>query len=322
MYETISVIIPAYNVEKYLADCMDSILTQTYENLEILLINDGSTDQTGVLCDEYARADGRVRVLHKENSGQADCRNIGVRMSSGEYIAFVDSDDRISKDYFSFLYQILTEAHADIAVCEFKKFWGEMRNVPDKIYNIEYISNEQALEYLLYQKKIKNAPCGKLIKRDILDGIEFPVGRLYEDIGTMYKIFGKVANIVYSNAEKYFYRQRPGSSTRKIFSAKKMDRVYFAEDILMYIDQNYPDIYKAAVARYFASAFLVMGELSPRQEFEKEFQRLCSILKETAPIVANDRHAKKSFRYVARIVIANVRWAYPVARIFQKYQNR
>lgn len=172
----ISVIIPAYNVEKYLERCLNSVIRQTYRNIEILLIDDGSTDQTSAICDRYADLDGRITVLHKDNSGQADCRNIAFQASSGEMICYVDSDDFIAEDYLEYLYLLLMKYGGDISMCGYRKF-SDKRAIgaegSDDGSHVQTMTGEGALESLLYQREVMTSPWAKLFHKKFWRGFYF-----------------------------------------------------------------------------------------------------------------------------------------------------
>ncbi len=230
----ISVIIPVYKVEKYLKRCVDSVIAQTYENIEIILVDDGSPDNCGEMCDEYAKADSRVLVIHKENGGLSSARNTGVEHSCGEWIAFVDSDDYISSDYIECLYQAVKEYNADISICryvithgddaEFSRSCGE---------TVEVLSGYEACLKLCNFKPTKCAfveAYAKLIKRGIAASFPFPVGRVREDEAVAHKMLYEANKVVISDSVMYAYYQRPDSIMHSKDPLRERDRfLAFAE---------------------------------------------------------------------------------------------
>lgn len=211
----ISVIVPIYNVEKYLSRCVNSILNSNYKNLEIILVDDGSTDSCGCICDEYKKKDNRIRVIHKKNGGLSDARNKGIDMATGDYISFVDSDDAIDNDMFDYLLKILLENQCDISVCNYITFSTmELPRSSQKNSNrnLKVYTNEKALDILL-DGKISHSDYAwnKLYKRDLFKNIRYPVGRKMEDIGTTYKLYYIAKKIVIGDAIKYYYYQRNNS---------------------------------------------------------------------------------------------------------------
>lgn len=206
MQPLISVIVPIYKVELYLRQCVDSILAQTYQNLEIILVDDGSPDQCGALCDVYARQDPRVRVLHKQNGGLSDARNAGIDIATGEYIGFVDSDDWIMPDMYECLYQAAEKYHAEIVVCEYYECWSNRYYARHGSEN-QIFRDEEGIRALL-DLKFGNYAWNKLYKRELwTPDIRYPVGKIYEDARTTYKIVQKCTIIVAIPEIKYFYRR-------------------------------------------------------------------------------------------------------------------
>ncbi len=189
MNPLISVIVPVYNVEKYLDRCVESIVTQTYKNLEIILVDDGSRDNSGIICDNWAKKDSRIKVYHKQNSGAGDTRNYGVEKAIGKYIAFVDSDDVIAENYFEVLYNNLLQNSADISCCDYFEF--EENTVPVFEANESAISTEILTGYNACKKMIDStvtivlvSPCCKIYKAELVRNNPFLTGHICEDEAT------------------------------------------------------------------------------------------------------------------------------------------
>ena len=215
--ELISIIVPIYNVEKYLNKCVESILKQTYDNLEIILVDDGSLDNCGNICDEYAKKDSRIIVLHKTNGGLSDARNKGINIAKGKYIGFVDSDDYIDNDMFEILYNLCKNNNADISMISYKEIENEIiinenSNYTNKVFKY---NNIEAIKELLKDEKIKNYAWNKLYKKELFDGIEYPIKMAYEDVGTTYKLFEKAKKIIWYDIPKYNYIRRGTSIVSK-----------------------------------------------------------------------------------------------------------
>ena len=204
----VSVIVPVYNTEKYLRQCVDSILEQTYGDLEIFLIDDGSPDQSGDICDEYGKKDTRIRVFHTDNHGISAARNLGLREARGEYIAFVDSDDWLDADMYEILLKRLEETGADLVTCGFWREWPaytEPMRLTDAVYE-----GEGPLEALIDQK-ITNHAWNKLYRRQLFENISYPEGRTYEDIAIMHRLMSAVHITAAEAQPKYHYRKREDS---------------------------------------------------------------------------------------------------------------
>ena len=217
MADLISVIIPIYKVEKYLCRCLDSILNQTYKNLEIILVDDGSPDKCPEICDEYKEKDKRIKVVHKKNGGLSDARNEGLKFATGKYISFIDSDDCISCDMIEYLYDILIKNDADISVCDFSIFTEnpELSSLKTSNYkndDTKKYTNVEAIKILLNGNVSHgDYAWNKLYKRKLFDDIKYPYNKKMEDIGTTYKLYYISRYIVIGNSKKYFYYQRSDS---------------------------------------------------------------------------------------------------------------
>jgi glycosyltransferase involved in cell wall biosynthesis len=226
MKELISVIVPVYKVGAYLNKCVDSVLGQSYGNFELILIDDGSPDRCGEICDEYAARDSRVRVIHKENGGLSAARNSGIEIARGDYLTFLDSDDWIHGLYLERLRDLLFTASADIAAGNFICTAGEDREVGLTNPKVEVFSNLEALEQLtgrLYVQMV--IACAKLYKRDLFTGIRFPPGKFHEDEFTTHKLLYKAAKIVVTSEQLLYYRQREDSIMGGKLNIKKRSHV-------------------------------------------------------------------------------------------------
>lgn len=214
----VSVIVPVYNVQDYLAQCVRSLIVQTYRNLEILLVDDGSTDESGRLCDELTAGDERITVLHKPNGGLSDARNYGIERANGDYIAFVDSDDLVRPGYFERLLRPFgDDSDIDISICSYSLFWdgGEITDISSNLCDYEVISSNEALRRLCEPRRSMQLEIAwsKLFKKSLLHDIRFPVGQVHEDTATTYKLYFSARNIAISDERLYLYRQRDNSIT-------------------------------------------------------------------------------------------------------------
>lgn len=213
----ISIIVPVYKVELFLQECIDSILQQTYRDLEIILIDDGSPDNCGKICDEYAIKDERIKVIHKKNGGLSDARNAGLEVCSGEYIAFIDSDDILHPDFIEILYQNLVINKALISCCNFQNF----KHTSDIDYRltenkVETFTGDEFLEILYEPHWIPQnvIVCNKIYHKSIFEKLRFPLGKLHEDEFVFHEIYNGQKVIVYSPLELYFYRKHESSITQ------------------------------------------------------------------------------------------------------------
>ena len=237
----ISVIVPVYNVEKYLDECVESILAQTYSNFEVLLVDDGSTDSSGRMCDDWANKDSRIRVFHQKNQGLSATRNNGINFAKGELLYFIDSDDYIDKNLFSDCIDSFSKHDVEIVVFGTTKVADGKSLSTSDVKDFKKTSNMVALVEL-FKGDLNNYTCGKMYKKEIFADITFPVGYHFEDIGTIYKTFLAAENVYFLNKSYYYYRTNPNSivgrmsdkSLADLFSMRKA-----RHDDMMRI---YPDI--------------------------------------------------------------------------------
>lgn len=227
----ISVIVPVYNVEPYLRRCVDSILRQTYRNLEILLVDDGSTDRSGTICDASAQQDTRVKVIHQKNQGQAAARNHGIDQAKGEYLSFVDSDDFIEERMLETLCRDAAEAGVMLAAAGFRKVSDAVASsAPTEGIGPEIMSGKEAIDSLLLSEEIGDFPWNKLYDRRLFDGVRYPEGYIFEDLGTTYRLVERCPRISFRREALYNYYQRADSTlnqTKKLrFYENKFDMGY------------------------------------------------------------------------------------------------
>ena len=248
MKELISIIVPVYNVENYLKRCLDSIIKQSYSNLEIILINDGSKDNSEKICLEYAKKDNRIKYFKKENGGAASARNLGLKKASGKYIGFVDSDDMIHEDMFKVLYENLVNNNADLSICEVVRF----KDIPNYTNENDIVIYDkiEALKVLLEDRKICSYSVNKLCKKNLLKDIKYPENKLQEDVGTIYKFIINAEKIVYSNSQLYGYYEREESVTKSITSK-------FIYDYFEMIEKRYNDLQK-----YNINSYLILNKVN------------------------------------------------------------
>ena len=212
MNEKISIIVPIYNVEMYLEECINSLIHQTYSNIEIILINDGSSDSSGKICDKYKEIDNRIRVVHKENGGVSSARNAGIRLVNTKYISFVDPDDYVSEQFIEKLYNSLVDNLADIAVCNFFTI-REKNIIEDRKIKNNSLNQEEALRLLVKDEIMSSYLWNKMFKKELFENLQFDIGYRYEDIRIMHKIFLKAKKIVMIEDSLYYYRIRMDSIT-------------------------------------------------------------------------------------------------------------
>lgn len=277
--ELISIIVPIYNVEKYLRRCIESIMNQTYKNLEIILIDDGSEDNSGKICDEYVEKDSRIKVIHKKNGGLSDARNSGLKIAEGKYVGFVDSDDYIAVDMYEYLFNLIKNNDACISICNFEKIWD---NIEKKDKEIEFkqselvLDSKEALKSIIDDKKLKSYAWNKLYKIELFKDIEYPKGLNMEDIATTYRLIYKSKKVVIGNEKKYYYIQREGSILNSKKSKYYIDYFnVFYERFLFFIKNNlkYDNVYLSMI-NFILSFYLIKGNEVDRFRKEKNVRKI------------------------------------------------
>lgn len=271
----ISVIVPVYNVERYLERCIESILQQTYPYIELIIVDDGSTDGSGQICDCYKRIDDRITVFHEKHGGTSKARNIGLQHAKGEFIGFVDSDDYIANDMYETLLCGMREG-IDIVCC------GRRCVIPGKkSYNAYCIgatckfSNQEAIEELLLLRRISFSVCTKLFRKELFYDIRFPVGKTCEDVPVTYNLIKKAKNVLHIGCAKYYNCYRENSRSSHAADTRWMDYVIFARDILMDVKEKYPQLKRQAEARYLLNALITLkGICESKKNYAKEKARL------------------------------------------------
>ena len=265
--EIISIVIPVYKVDQYLEQCILSVLNQTYKNLEILLIDDGSPDQSGTICDEWAKKDSRIKVIHKENGGLSDARNTGLNICNGEFIAFVDSDDFIAPTMMEELIAVLKKEGADIAECNYLCFSDRQELFKKKAKSIRKVtgySAEEALDLLLDETEFKYVVWNKLYRKNILDSLRFEVGKLHEDVFFTYQVFGICKKIIKYEVPLYYYRQRNESIMGNMFSIHNLDTLDARKEQYLYMKEKFPQLSGKAQSQLLENC-LYLGQKALRE---------------------------------------------------------
>lgn len=276
----ISIVLPVYNVEKYLERCLKTVIAQTYKNIEIILVNDGSTDGSLKICEEYKFADTRIKIINKENGGLSDARNVGIKNSAGEYITFIDSDDKVEFDYVEYLYNLIKNNHVDISVCAHTVVVEKTNNnfiVPtDDIL----LSDKIAIKNMLYSDKVDTSAWAKLYKKSLFNNIKYPEGMLFEDIATTYKLFMKAKKIIFGSQSKYNYIIRKDSITTQKFNKKKFDLIIMTDLMAKEVLKVYPDLYKAVMRRRVYSRFSTLNHMLSIKTHQKEKAEIIQFIKQ------------------------------------------
>lgn len=244
----ISVIVPIYNVEKYVNKCVGSIVNQTYTNLEIILVDDGSPDRCPEICDEWAKKDSRIKVIHKKNGGLSDARNAGMKIASGDYIAFVDSDDWIAPEMYERLLMAIKNDNSDIAACAVKMVWEDGSS--SKLLTLRtncVLSQYEAQSELLSEKKLKQPVFYKLYRMENIRHIPFEKGKYHEDVFWSYQAIGCAKRVSLSDYIGYFYLQRIESIMGSGYSLKRLDAMEAYCNRYEYFKEYFPELQQKAL---------------------------------------------------------------------------
>jgi glycosyltransferase involved in cell wall biosynthesis len=293
---SISIIVPVFNSEKYLEDCIKSILSQTFRDFELILINDGSADKSGELCEYFQSQDSRVKVIHQKNQGVSAARNAGLSISNGKYIGFVDSDDTIEFDMYESLYKCALEYEADISACRFRRINENERNQSSNSGEIKVYNKDEGLSAFLKQE-ISGSICDKIYKHELIKNKKFE-GVLYEDL--LFNFFAmKDANrIVFQNDFKYNYFVRSGSASNSKFSSKHLDTILFTKKILKVVQEEFPSHLEEAKNLDFIYnlSFLNLILLSNHKSYPKEYSIVLNNLNRYSNFIKNSKIVKLKHR--------------------------
>lgn len=294
----VSIIVPVYNVERYLKRCVNSIINQTFKDFELLLVDDGSTDLSGKICDELKQSDNRIKIFHKKNGGLSDARNYGLQFAKGKYITFIDSDDFVSVDYIEILYNsILDNNGVDISTVSVLRFSDEKLikdiNLSKRKFETEVIDTKIAVKKMLLNDNISHEAWGKMYSKELWNNIQFPFGQMLEDYSTTYKIFSKANKIAINNAKIYYYYQRSGSILRCQVSEKTLEVFDISDKETFNIINTWPDLKTEAKALQITTYLkfyqkILNSDFSLYPEYQKRIKKMTkenSIILLKSPII-------------------------------------
>ncbi len=297
MGDLITVILPVYNVSQYLYRCIKSVINQTYKNIEIILVDDGSTDESGCICDEFANLDQRIKVIHKENGGLSDARNAGIEIAKGEYLTFIDSDDYVDEDYVEYLYHLVCDNQALMSICSHTVVYDNGTVLKKETGEYQLLDSKVVLERILYDEDIDLSAWAKLYHKSLFEDIRFPVGRLFEDAATTYKFIDKSNQVMIGSSSKYYYMIRSNSISNASFSRKKLDLITSTKEMCDYCISRYPELKDAALRRLTYSYMSTLSQLANSKVKDKEVQKeLMSFIRKNGLKVLLDSRSKNRDR--------------------------
>lgn len=305
----VSIVVPVYNVEAYLQRCVTSILTQTYKNIEIILVDDGSTDGSGEICERIKEKESNIVVVHQKNGGLSAARNTGINIAKGQYIAFVDSDDFIKEDLIEYLFDLLIRNNCPMALCSLGivEASGKYKRSGsgDKIV----LSAHQCIEKMLYHDEIEPSACGKLYEKRLFADIRFPEGKYFEDIGTIHKLFYTAKKIACGFSDKYIYCIRENSITTGAFQPKKLDMLQVTDQMGNEVLRWFPDLNSAVICRRVEARFSTLNQMfNVDGAYLKKRESLIVFIKEHRKYIIKDK--KSSKRLKMAILALELGWGF------------
>ena len=320
----ISIIVPVYNVEKYLKKCVYSILNQSYKNLEVILVNDGSTDNSGKICDELSREDSRIKVYHKDNGGLSDARNYGVAKANGEYVGFVDSDDYIDQYMYENLYKAIRKYNTQIAECGITRVYKNNKLRPHydgEEYSL-VVDREGYLKEYLENRKVYGAAVCKLLSIDLAKVLKFPDGKVYEDVFYTLELLKKVDKYTLISGNYYYYYIRGNSITTKTFSSRDMDYIEIIDKIGEYTLNNYTKLKEKLFIRQGFAYLSIFNQIIQLNDYRQipEYSILIGKLKNIRSNIIFNKLAPRSLKIAINLLNINEGLYKKVLKKYKKYE--
>lgn len=292
----VSIIVPVYNVERYLPKCMESVLSQTLKEIEVILVDDGSTDGSGAICDDYKR-DSRVQVIHKQNGGLSDARNTGVKASSAEYIGFVDSDDYIENDMYELLYGNMISYDADISFCGINDVYATGIRPAYVQTEGEFVTDgKTAIQMVLRGQNASVSAVNKLYKKSLLEKHPFPKGKTSEDAHFIIPYLTEINKAVFDMSPKYYYIHREGTITTRPYRKTDLSIVEAYDNNRKIIQKLYPELIELADFRYYWSLFYIIDKMIRTDSYgeEGDYQRIVSSIKKEYRNIMKNQYVGKA----------------------------
>ncbi len=296
MSPLVSIIVPVYNVEKYIEKCVNSLTDQSYDNIEIILVDDGSPDKSGVICDKMSSKNTKIIVIHKENGGVSSARNAGIERANGEYICFVDGDDFVTSDYIKDMLDIAQTQNVDIVTCNQYKIWSNEKKIElfgNDIPLGQYIikTGINTLSDMLYGKTCYATCCCKLYKKTIFSEIRFPALSMGEDSFTMYNCFLKATNVAHLHKPNYYYLQHQESAMHTDNFDKFYDYIQLSDDFIQTVNDKYPELFLPAVNRLIENNFWVYMKMRNYPErYKNELMHITKNIKKYRSYSLRDKN--------------------------------
>lgn len=320
----ISIIMTVYNADRYLEKAIDSVLKQSFYDFELILINDGSTDNSPTICDLYEEKDDRVKVVHQENNGVSSARNKGLEVASGKYIGFVDSDDYIANDMYEFLYNNLVREGADLSICGIYDIY-EGKTPQAKPANRYVLNRSETVKMILEAKIISVHPVNKLYKRELFDNVSYPVGKITEDGAAMFYLLEHVNKVVADMQPKYYYYHRKNSITTSPYSEKDLDTIEAWVENEKYIEKKYPEYLDIAHTRVCWAYFIVLDKIliSNAEKDCPLTDEIIIFLRNNYSFILKNNYFTRNRKIAVTLLKLNVNWYKKLAVLEdEKYKSK
>ncbi|ELZ4694137.1 glycosyltransferase family 2 protein, partial [Enterococcus faecalis] len=313
-------IVPVYNVEKYLKKCVNSILRQTYNDFELILINDGSTDKSGEVCEDLKKLDPRIKVINKENGGLSSARNTGIDIAKGNYLTFIDSDDYIDTNMLEVLHKNMIQEEADLSIVGVTSVYSDQK--PEITPSKKYVVNQkEATEMILIGKQASVYAVAKLYKRNIFTDLRYPVGKAHEDVYVIMDVLKQCKKVVIDTASYYFYVHREGSITASKFNMRDLESIDSWEQAWHTIQDIMPEYSDLAFKRVCAANFYVLDKMmksDSESEYPEITKRIIGFLKENQTFI----YANPYFTKNRKLSLTFLRIHPMLYKVFPKMQQR
>jgi len=314
----VSIIIPVYNVEPYIRRCIESVICQTYTNIEIILVDDGSLDKTGIICEEYTKRDNRITVYHKDNGGLSDARNYGIERANGEYYVFIDSDDFVDQDYIEYLMRLIIRYRCKLSICQHRVIFlnGTVKDYGKS--GDALLSPSECLERMLYHDVIDTSAWSKMYHKSLFQNIRYPKGKIYEDIGTTYKFIIQCDNIAVGYESKYSYVYNSASIVNGSFNPKKFDLIKMTDQMAEDVCRKYPQLFRATERRRTYARFSTLNQMTGINDYNLERNDIICFIKHNSKKILFDMEAP--LRDKIAIVLLNINYNL-YEKIWLNYKN-
>lgn len=319
----VSVIIPVFNVENYLERCLKSVINQNFKNIEIIIINDGSTDKSFDICKQFAESDKRIILISQKNRGVSAARNAGINISTGKYLSFVDSDDFIAPDMIEFLVNNLEKNDVDIATCGMYDCYIQNNNKIKKICNKNknnygIINLREALQEIFINGKVSLFIYDKLYKRELFNNLRFSENIIYEDAEIMPKIITRASKIFYNFAPKYYYLRHENSLTSSKFNLRDLDIIKISKKNFEFIKNNYNFALKQAEFRFFWSYLALIDKIIWSDANFQEFKNILKFVKKNKFSIISNKYFTLKRKMLFVLLLVNINLYKKVIKFFHK----